>query len=48
MTLFGSRVLADVIEIKSYSIRVGPTPVTDVLIRRGKFRQRHREGNAIL
>lgn len=35
MTLFGNRVFADVIKLRSYGIRVGLIPTTGVLTRRG-------------
>ena len=47
LTIFGySLCRCDEVKIKSYWIRVGPTPVTDILIR-GKFGHRHREENAM-
>lgn len=43
MTIFGIRVFADVIKMRSYWLRVGSIPMTGVLKRREKCGQRHRE-----
>lgn len=46
VTLFGNRVLEDVIRMRSHESRVGPNPMTGVLIRRGGFGHRHRNDRA--
>lgn len=47
VTLFGNRVLEDVIRMRSHESRVGPNPMTGVLIRRGGFAHRQRKENTM-
>ena len=48
MILFGNRVLADTIKLRIRSLIVDPkSNTTGLLVRRGKFGQRHKEKTAI-